>query len=114
MSFAASALLLLGCAFLFLGALGIVRMPDLYLRMSASSKAVTLGVGFMVIALAIHLRDATVTTRAVLLIVLFFLKAPVAAHMLGRAAYTLGVPLWESTHMDEMKQHQQDRNEPTP
>jgi len=103
MSFIASALLLTGCAFLLLAAIGLVRMPDLYIRMSSSSKAVTLGVSCLAVGLAVSMSDATVTTRAILLIVLFFLKAPVAAHMLGRAAYLTGVPLWKATTIDEMK-----------
>lgn len=102
MNVLASALLLTGCAFLLLAAVGIVRMPDLYIRMSSSSKAVTLGVGCLALGLALHMNDAGVTTRAVLLIALFLLKAPVAAHMLGRAAYRTGVPLWKATIIDEM------------
>ncbi len=103
MNILSSALLLTGCAFLFLAAMGIVRMPDLYIRMSSSSKAVSLGVGFVALGLAVHMNDSGVTTRAFLLIVLFLLKAPVAAHMLGRAAYMNGVPLWEATTVDDMK-----------
>lgn len=103
MSIVASAFLLIGCAFLLLAALGIVRMPDLYIRMSSSSKAVTLGVGCLGIGLAVHMNDSGVTTRVILLIMLFLMKAPVAAHMLGRAAYMTGVPLWEATAIDEMK-----------
>lgn len=105
MNVLASALLLTGCAFLLLAAVGIVRMPDLYIRMSSSSKAVTLGVGCLAIGLAVDMNDSGVTTRVILLIVLFLMKAPVAAHMLGRAAYMTGVPLWEATEVDEMKGH---------
>ena len=103
MSVASALLMLTGCSFLLLAALGIVRMPDLYIRMSASSKALTLGVGCLALGLAIHMPDAGVITRAILLIILFLLKAPVAAHALGRAAYLTGVPLWEATIVDEMR-----------
>ncbi|HUP48785.1 MAG TPA: monovalent cation/H(+) antiporter subunit G [Thermoanaerobaculia bacterium] len=94
--------LLLGSAFLLLAALGVTRMPDFYMRMSSSSKAVTLGAGCLAIGLALHMDDPGVTTRAILLMLLFFLKAPVAAHMLGRAAYMSGVPLSDKTFVDEM------------
>ena len=103
MSVPSALLLITGCSFLLLAALGIIRMPDLYIRMSASSKALTLGVGCLALGLAIHMPDAAVLTRAILLIVLFLLKAPVAAHALGRAAYLTGVPLWEATIVDEMR-----------
>jgi multicomponent Na+:H+ antiporter subunit G len=103
MSLLSSVMLIIGCSLLLVAALGVFRMPDLYIRMSASSKAMTLGIGCLAVALALHVNDAAVTTRAILLIVLFFLKAPVAAHILGRAAYITGVPLWEATKVDEMK-----------
>jgi multicomponent Na+:H+ antiporter subunit G len=44
-----------------------------------------------------------VTTRAVLVIAFFFLTAPVGAHMIARAAYAVGVPLWEGTITDELR-----------
>jgi multicomponent Na+:H+ antiporter subunit G len=96
--------LLTGSTFLFLAALGLTRMPDFYMRMSASSKAISLGAGCLAIALALHMDDPGVTTRAILLMLLFFLKAPVAAHVLGRAAYFRGVPLAPNTTVDEFGQ----------
>ncbi len=97
--------MLTGCAFLLLAAVGIVRMPDIFTRMSASSKATTLGVGCMLIALALHFRDAGVTTKVLLVIAFFFLKAPVAAHVLARAAYRIGTPLWKETFVDELREY---------
>jgi multicomponent Na+:H+ antiporter subunit G len=112
MSAATAALLLAGSSFLLLAALGVLRMPDLYMRMSSSSKGVSLGVGLLAVGLALHMSDTGVTTRALLLILLFFLKAPVAAHMLARAAYMSGVPLSDKTFRDEMRDAQQ--NLPAP
>jgi multicomponent Na+:H+ antiporter subunit G len=106
MSILTAAFLLLGSSFLLLAAVGVVRMPDVYMRMSASSKGVSLGAGLLAIGLALHLGEAGVTTRAVLLILLFFLTAPVAGHMLSRAAYLSGVPLAEETFLDEMRDAQ--------
>jgi multicomponent Na+:H+ antiporter subunit G len=103
MSIVTAAFLLLGSSFLLLAAVGVVRMPDVYMRMSASSKGVSLGAGLLAIGMALHLSEAAVTTRAFLLILLFFLTAPVAAHMLSRAAYLSGVPLAEETFLDEMR-----------
>lgn len=100
-----AALLLTGCAFLLLAAVGIVRMPDIFTRMSASSKATTLGVGCLLVALALHFGDAGVTTKSLLVIAFFFLKAPVAAHVLARAAYRIGTPLWKGTFVDELGEY---------
>ena len=98
------ALLLSGAGFILISALGIIRMPDIYLRMSSSSKASTLGVGLVMLAAALHFSDELgVATRAVSIIFFLLLTTPVAAHMIGRAAYYHGIPLWQQTHFDELK-----------
>ena len=97
------ALMITGAAFLLLAAVGIIRMPDLYSRIQAATKAATLGVGCIILALAIHFVDLGITVRALLVIAFMFLTQPVAAHMIGRAAYFVGVPLWENTIMDELR-----------
>ena len=98
-----AALLITGGAFLLLASIGIVRMPDLYSRIQAATKAATLGVGCIILALAIHFVDLGITVRALLVIAFLFLTQPVAAHMIGRAAYFVGVPLWEHTIIDELR-----------
>ncbi len=96
-------LMTLGAAFLLLAGVGLFRMPDLYSRMQTATKGSTLGIALMLLGVAVYFDELGVTTRALLVIFFFFLTAPVAAHMLGRAAYILGVPLWEGTIGDELK-----------
>jgi multicomponent Na+:H+ antiporter subunit G len=96
-------LMLLGAFFMFVAAVGIVRMPDLFLRMSAVSKSATLGAACMLLAAAVHFNAFGITTRAVATIAFLFLTAPVAAHRIGRAAYFLGVPLWQGTVRDDLR-----------
>ena len=96
-------LLVVGAFFMLLAGLGVLRLPDLFMRLQAATKASTLGVGCMLLAAAIHFQDLAVTTRAVLVIAFFFLTAPVGAHMIARAAYAVGVPLWEGTITDELR-----------
>jgi multicomponent Na+:H+ antiporter subunit G len=98
-----TALLLVGASFLLLASVGVVRMPDLFTRMSAATKASTLGIACMLLALAIHFPDIGVITRALAAIAFFLLTAPVAAHQIGRAAYFVGVPLWKGTICDELR-----------
>lgn len=98
-----SALSVFGAVWMLIAALGLLRMPDLFTRMQASSKASTLGLVSLMLAVAIHFGDLGVGARAVLIIAFFFLTAPVAAHMIGRAAYLAGVPLWKGTERDELK-----------
>jgi multicomponent Na+:H+ antiporter subunit G len=100
---AATAILLLaGAGFMLLSAIGILRMPDLYTRMSATSKAASLGSGLMLVGVAVHFQSVAVTTRAIAAIVFVFLTVPVAAHVIGRAAYQFGVPLWRNTQRDDL------------
>ena len=96
-------LLLLGAFFLVVAAVGLVRMPDLFMRMSTSTKAAVLCVGFVLSGGAIFFADMAVTAKAVAVVVFVALTAPVAAHMIGRAAYLEGVSLWKGTLFDELK-----------
>jgi multicomponent Na+:H+ antiporter subunit G len=98
----AAALLVLGAAFMALGAFGLVRLPDVYLRMSASSKAATLGVSLVLAGAAVHFGTAAVAGRALVVAAFLFLTAPVAAHAIGRAAYRRKSPLGPGTVADEL------------
>lgn len=98
-------LMFFGAFFMLLAGIGVLRMPDLYLRMSSTAKAGTLGSGLILIAAAVHFNDFSITTRTIAIIVFFLLTAPVATHMIGRAAYFDGIPLWEGTIRDELKGH---------
>jgi multicomponent Na+:H+ antiporter subunit G len=101
--FFTNALLVLGAAFLLLAGVGVLRMPDLFMRMSAATKAATLGIACMLLAVAVHFSGVGITARALAAIAFFLLTAPVAAHMIGRAAYFVGVPLWRGTVRDELR-----------
>jgi multicomponent Na+:H+ antiporter subunit G len=96
-------LLALGGGFAAIAGLGLLRLPDVLIRMHASTKAGTLGVGLIVIAVAVSKGDLLVTTKAVLIILFLLLTAPVAAHLIGRAAYRTGTPLWSRTVVDEAR-----------
>ena len=92
-----------GTFFIFVSAVGLLRMPDLFMRMSATTKAATLGVGFVVLGTAIQYWEIGVLSRALIIISFLLITAPVAAHMIGKAAYFDGVKLWEKTKLDELK-----------
>ena len=86
--------ILAGTIFILLSALGIIRMPDLYTRMSATTKASTLGIGLVLTGTVLFWQDAAITFRAAAIIIFLFLTAPVAAHIIGREAWSRGVKLW--------------------
>ena len=93
----------LGSLFILLAAVGILRMPDTYLRMAVTTKAATLGIGLILIAAAVHFWDFSTTTRVIAIIVFILLTAPVGAHLIGKAAYITGNKLWEKSVMDDLK-----------
>lgn len=95
--------LLVGAAFMFIAALGILRFPDLYTRMHSASKASSLGVGCLLIGVGVAYPTAMVIAKCMLVLLFVFLTVPVAAHMIGRAAYLLKVPLWEKSVVDELE-----------
>ena len=98
-------LMVVGAVLTLLAALGVVRMPDVYSRMQSATKASTLGVGCTMLAVAVDFADLAITTRVVLIVAFVFLTAPISAHMIGRAAYYVGVPLWKGTAFDELRDH---------
>ena len=95
--------MLFGALLMLLGALGVLRLPDLYMRVSASTKASTLGVGFTLLSLAIHFNELGITSRALATIGFIIITAPVAAHLISRAAYLVDDPLWKGSIVDELK-----------
>lgn len=85
-----AALVLLGAALTFVAALGLFRLPDLYTRMHAASKAGTAGSGLLLLAVALQSGEADTWIKCLLAIVFFFLTAPVSAHLLAKAAVRNG------------------------
>lgn len=92
-----------GAIFILLAAVGIVRMPDLYLRISVTTKAATLGIGLILACAAIYFNEMAITSRVLAIILFMLLTAPVGAHLLGRASYFIGIPMWKKSVMDKLK-----------
>jgi multicomponent Na+:H+ antiporter subunit G len=96
-------LLVVGTAFMLLAAVGLLRMPDVYTRLQVSTKGASLGAASVLLAVPFFFGDPAIAVRAVLIILFIFLTAPISAHMLGRAAYIIGVPLWDRSVRDELR-----------
>lgn len=99
----AAVALLGGAAFMLVAAVGILRLPDFYTRMHAITKAGTLGVGLILLALAVHFAHLSAVSRAIAVFAFVLLTAPVSAHMIGRAGYLDQVPLWGGTLVDRLR-----------
>ncbi len=99
----AAVCLMLGAILMLLSAIGLVRMPDLYTRMSATSKAAGLGSSLVLASVGIHFGTLAVAARSIAAIVFIFLTVPVAAHMVARSGYLARVPIWDRTIQDDLE-----------
>ncbi len=100
--FFAAGLMILGSLFCLVAAVGMLRLPDTLTRMHAATKAGTLGAGCILLAEAVVATELGTTLKAIAAIVFLLLTAPVAAHLIGRAAYHQGVELFDKTCVDEL------------
>jgi len=91
-----------GIGLMVIAGIGLFRMPDLLTRMHASSKAGTLGAILVLAAVAIHFGDTAIVVRVVVVCVFLLITAPIASHVIARAAYRTGVPLSPETVIDEL------------
>ena len=98
----ATVAVILGVILCVLSAVGVMRMPDVYIRLQVASKASSLGVALLMLGVALHFNELSVTVRALLVVVFLFLTAPVTAHVIGRAAYITRTPLAPGTSPDEL------------
>lgn len=113
-------LMITGCSLGAIGALGLVRFPDVFGRMHSATKPPTLGLVLVVLGAALSVRDASDLGLLLVVVMLQFLTAPVAAHLVGRAAYDSGGLLDEDTVMDDLAERERadaarpdaDRREP--
>jgi multicomponent Na+:H+ antiporter subunit G len=84
------ALVAIGVLFMLLSTFGLLRMPDTYGRLHAAGKAGTLGVICILLASGLHIGTLGAVLRALALVVLFYVTAPVATHMIGRVVWRAG------------------------
>ncbi len=101
--YAGGIILLIGAGFTLLAAIGVLRLPDLYTRMHAASKAGAVGGGLILLAVALLSQDTAVALRALLGVIFLLITTPVAAHLLARASYLSGYKPCEETVVDELE-----------
>ena len=91
---------LLGSVFLLLGSIGLIRMPDVFTRIQAGTKASTLGTMLSLLGIGIIYLD--IAGKIFLLIVFILITNPVSSHMLARAAHYIGVKKADVTVVDKL------------
>lgn len=101
-------IILFGSLISIVSTIGLIRLPDIYTRNHAASKSATLGVLFILFGTFLFFwqENGYMNSRLILAIVFVFLTAPVAGHLISRAAYNSGVPLWEKSVRDDLKTKQ--------
>ena len=99
-----SIVVLFGAIFLFLGSLGIWRMPDSFNRIQAGTKATTLGTLLTLIGVCVF--HPAWIGKIILLLLFIVLTNPTSSHAIARVAHLTGVPLVGSTVVDKLKERE--------
>ena len=91
----------IGLTFDVLGCLGLVRLPDVYCRLQAATKCVTLGTCSILFGTFLIVGFTAAGIKSLLCIMFVILTAPVAAHAIARGAHRAGVKLWKDSIVDK-------------
>ena len=98
----------IGVAFDLFGCLGLVRLPDVYNRLQAATKCVTLGTCFVLLGSGIAMGSAHAVVTSLLCAAFVLCTSPVGAHALARGAHLGGVKLWDGSVTDEYEEDKED------
>jgi len=101
MTIAGNILVIAGAVLMVLAALGVLRLPDVMARLQAGTKAASLGLAFIFAGTALLHPSVPSAVKLALSMLFVFVTAPVAGHVIGRAAYRAGVRLWPGTFVDD-------------
>ncbi|MFI4861509.1 MAG: monovalent cation/H(+) antiporter subunit G [Phycisphaerales bacterium JB063] len=104
----AIASLAMGLFFMLVGAVGVVRLPDVYHRLHAASKCSTLGLLGLVVAAMLHVGTLAVVTKSIAVIAFAFVAVPIGSHLLSKAAHRDKAPQWKGTLSDELANCEED------
>ncbi|MGA1873634.1 MAG: monovalent cation/H(+) antiporter subunit G [Thermoplasmatota archaeon] len=91
-------LVIIGFSFQVLGALGLIRLPDVYNRLQAATKSITLGA--ISISIGIGVMEPSLLTKSILVAVFLLITNPISSHAIARGAYRSKVPLWKGSVVD--------------
>lgn len=95
-------MMLLGAALALIAGIGLQRFDDVFTRMHAATKPATLGLALVLGGAALQLPDGGAVVKLLLVVLLQFATAPVASHLIGRAAYRAGTELDPAIAIDEL------------
>lgn len=93
-------LILIGAFFTLVGSIGLVKLPDFYMRLHGPTKATTLGVGSILIASALYFshQENGISAHEILITLFLFITAPISAHLMAKAALHIQTHQSKRTH----------------
>jgi multicomponent Na+:H+ antiporter subunit G len=97
-------LISIGVFFDIVGAIGLIRLPDVYNRLQAATKCVTLGTCLILIGVLVHSGWTAIGVKALLAAIFVLWTSPTGSHALARGAHIAGVPLWRGTVVDRYRE----------
>lgn len=96
-----NALVLAGTTFILLGAIGAVRLPDVFCQGHAVAKGATLGILLILLALGVSLGVEAAGFKVFFAMVFQFATVPVGSHLVSRLAWEKGIPRWRMRPIDQ-------------
>ena len=102
-------LIALGLVFDVVGCIGLLRLPDFYCRMQASTKCVALGTMLIIVGAVLAVGTLSAFAKGGLCLTFLLLTSPTGSHALARAAYRSGTPLGERCAIDQLAGDAEDR-----
>ncbi|RDV14778.1 monovalent cation/H(+) antiporter subunit G [Pontibacter diazotrophicus] len=100
-----SVLILMGVFFMLVAAIGLLRLPDFYTRMSAITKGATLGMGLIVLGIGVYFNDPEMMFKILAILFFTIITSPVAAHAITRTAIHKKVTFWKKTNLEEFEEY---------
>ena len=100
-------LISIGMLFELVGCIGLIRMPNVYNRLQAATKCVTIGTCFILAGVCVSFGLSLSGLKAFVCIIFVLLTSPTAAHAIARAAHRSGIPLWKDAQIDRYEKDQE-------
>ena len=104
-------LVTVGILFDICGCIGLVRFPDVYNRLQASTKCVTLGTILALVGVALIHSWGPISAKAIICAIFILITSPTAAHAIAKGAYASGVKLWENSVVDKYAEEADKKSE---
>ena len=104
-------LITIGVVFDIFGCIGLVRFPDVYNRLQAATKCVTLGTVLLLAGVALASQLGAIVSKAIICAVFILITSPTAAHAIAKGAHSAGVKLWNKSVVDKYEEEVDHHNE---